>query len=179
MAIRTTTTDRNSRNSSDTVRQEHNKLLTAFYYFMLNGLMSTTIATLPAVATGTTTSKIKTTNASVAKNNGVANAVAATDDAWTLTGGVLAVSSFRRYLLLVSATDVFTVQASTDAATAAACVFNNLPATGLAILGIVTIATNGSTTFTPGTTLLGAAGITTTYIDGIDDSIILPALVNL
>lgn len=161
----------------DLVRQELNKLMQAHTYYLLNGLASTTIATTPAVAIATTASKVKTTNATVLRNAGVLNALAASDDFWTLTGGVLAVSSFRRYLLLCDASDTATVLASDDATTAAACRWVSLPDNGVAIVGILTVATDASTTFTPGTTLLSAAGITDTYVDGVDISVPLYDLV--
>jgi hypothetical protein len=47
----------------------------------------------------------------------------------------------------------------------------------VAIVGVLTVATDSTHTFTPGTTLLGAAGITATYIDGIDISVPLATLV--
>lgn len=179
MAIKTTNTDNNSRPTRDTLRQQFNLLASTVYYFLLNGILSTTTATLPVCAMAGTKSKCKTTQATVVQNAGVANAVGATDNAWTLTGADLAISKFRRYLLLVDSADAFTVQASTDAATAALCLFNALPAAGLAICGILTVATDASHTFTPGTTLLDAAGITATFIDGIDDSVLPFARVNI
>jgi hypothetical protein len=156
----------------DTVRQQYNRLASAFTYFSLNGVASTTVATAPVCDIGTTATKVKTTNATVLRNSGALNALAASDDFWTLTGGVLAVSSFRRYLLLCDASDVATVLASDDVTTAAAdCRWTTQPANGLAIVGVLTVATNGSTTFTPGTTNLSAAGVTDTYIDGWDISV--------
>jgi hypothetical protein len=179
MAIKTITADKDSRPARDTIRQQLNTLTRALYYFLLNGIMSTTTATLPACATATVTSKVKTTNATVTKNSGVAHALGASDNFWTLTGGDIAISMFRRYLLLVDGAGVATVQASTDAATKAACVFSGLPVDGLAIAGILTVATDGTHTFTPATTLLGAAGITATYIDSYDDSVFPFAVVNV
>mgnify|MGYP000877198775 FL=1 len=41
----------------------------------------------------------------------------------------------------------------------------DLPSLDYAPIGILKVATNGSTTFTAGTTLLDAAGVTVTYID--------------
>lgn len=156
----------------DTVRAELNKLMQAHTYFMLNGVASTTVATAPVVDIATTASKVKTTNATVLRNAGALNALAATDDFWTLTGPDLAASSFRRYLLLCDASDTATVMASTDSTTSAAdCRWSTLPPNGTAIVGILTVATAAATTFTPGTTLLSAAGITDTYIDGIDISV--------
>lgn len=171
MAVQTTSADNDSAVVRDTIRQEHNKLVAITRYLDLNGVASSTIATTPGCATATVTSKVKTANATVVRNAGALNAVAATDNYWTLTGGVLAVSKFRRYLLLVDSADAATVLASDDQSTAAACRFPSLPADGLAIVGILTVATDASTPFTPATTLLGAAGITATYIDGHDEAI--------
>lgn len=155
----------------DMVRQQYNKLASAHTYFSLNGLASTTIATTPAVTIATTATKVKTTNATVLRIAGALVALGASDDYWTLTGGVLAVSSFRRYLLLSNAAGTASVLASDDATTAAGCRWVTQPANGLAIVGVVTVATDASTTFTPGTTNLSAAGITDTYIDGWDISV--------
>lgn len=156
----------------DTVRAELNKLMQAHTYFMLNGLASTTVATTPAVTIATTASQVKTTNATVLRNAGVLNALAASDDFWTLTGGDLAASSFRRYLLLCDAADAASVLASDDSTVdAASCRWSSLPPNGTAIVGILTVATAAATTFTPGTTLLSAAGITDTYVDGVDISV--------
>lgn len=153
----------------DVVRQQYNQLAKAVSYFALNGVMSTTTATLPAVTIATNTTGVRTTQATVLKNAGVANALASTDNFWTLTGGILAASSFRRYLLLCDASDTASVLASDDVTTAAAdCRWSTLPANGTAIVGILTVATGAATTFEPGVTALSAAGITDTYIDGID-----------
>jgi hypothetical protein len=175
----TTAQDKNSYFSLDTVRAQYNQLAQDFSYFLLNNIMSSTTATLPQCNTATVTSQCKTTQATVALCAGVANPVAATDNAWTLTGAVLAVSSFRRYLLLVDASDVFTVLASADSTVgASSCRWASRPANGQAILGVLTVATDSTHTFTPGTTLLGAAGITATYIDGIDVNVPLATLVS-
>lgn len=122
------------------------------------------------IATGTTTSKIKTVNSVSFSVDGKLFTKAGTDDFWTLTGGVLAVSSFRVYVLLVDAAGAATVASSSDSLVSAAkCILPDLFTTveGKAIFGYTTIATNASTTFTPGTTLLGAAGITTAHFNGV------------
>lgn len=152
----------------DTLRQQYNKLANAVSYFALNGVMSTTTATLPQVGIATTATQVRTGQATVLKSAGVANALGATDDFWTLTGDALAAEKFRRYLLLCDASDTASVLASDDADSAAECRWDRLPANGTAIVGILTVATAAATTFTPGTTALSAAGITDTYIDGID-----------
>lgn len=144
---------------------EHNKLVDDLYYNSRNGSGSTA----PVVATATVTSKVKTTNNTTYYAAGQPIAKAATDNLWTLTGGVLAAASFRKYRLLLDTAGTATVQASSDSLVSAAlCDFSTRPADGVAIVGELTVATDATHTFTPATTLLGAAGITATYIDGSD-----------
>lgn len=176
-AVKTISADKDSYPVGVSTRDQLNQLIRDFYYFTQNGVMSSTVATQPLCARGGTAQKVKTTNATVLKENGAAVALAATDDYWTLAPvGVLAVSSFRRFLLLDTA-GVASVQASTDAATAAGCTWTNRPAAGTAIVGILTVATDATHTFTPATTALNAAGITATFIDGIDDSVFFASVV--
>lgn len=156
----------------DMTRQMYNKLAAWVSYAMLNGIASGTVAATPAVTIATTTTMVKTTNATVLLNAGVMNALAASDNFWTLTGGVLAASSFRRYLLLCDAADAASVLASDDSTvSAAACRWATQPPNGTAIVGILTVATDASTTFTPAVTALSASGITDTYVDGWDISV--------
>jgi lysophospholipase L1-like esterase len=126
----------------------------------------------PLVATATTTSQVKTTNQVDFEISGQVFRKAATDNFWTLTGGVQPISSWRKYLLMVSSAGAASVlQSPQDSLVSAAAVILPPPSAGKAVFGVLTVATNGATTFTPGTTLLGAAGITATYIDGLDPSI--------
>lgn len=168
-SLATVSADKDAYFTSDTIRLQFNRLVAWTYYTNRNGMISTTVATFPGVAIATDTTKVKTANATVLLCGGAVNAFAATDNAFTLTGSALAASKFRKYLLLVDASDVCTVQASSDASTAAACAFSNLPADGKAVVGMITVATDSTHTFTPATTALGAAGITTTYYDGMGD----------
>jgi hypothetical protein len=61
-----------------------------------------------------------------------------------------------------------TNQASTTVWTPAPA--NLIPA-DLCIVGIVKVSLTATTVFTPGTTLLGAGGVTTTYVDGMDGTL--------
>lgn len=147
----------------DYVRQVVNKLVAWF------DAEANTVAGKASVATGTTTSKVKTTNQTDFFVNGSVFRKAAADDFWTLTGAVQPISSWRKYLLCVdNAGAASVVQSSADSLVSAAAVpLPALPA-NKSVFGVLTVATNGATTFTPGTTLLGAAGITATYVDGLD-----------
>lgn len=129
-------------------------------------------ASIPAIARGTTAQKVKTVGAVNYLTDGAPRAQkAATDDLWTLTGSALAVSSFRKYLLLLDSAGAASVLASTDAAAAADCKFSSFP-DGKAIIGWVQVATSAAVTFTPGTTALNGAGITATFGDGIEPTLL-------
>lgn len=167
--LRTVAQDRDTYFVGGTVLQQLNKFFQFEYYSRRNGLMSTTVATLPVVAQGSNVNRVKTTNATVVKIAGAALAVNATDNAWTLTGGNLAVGQSRKYLLLVAAGSVFSVQATTDQAVLANCRIDVLPADGKAIVGILSITNGSSAVFTPDTTSLSAAGITVAFSDGPND----------
>jgi hypothetical protein len=156
----------------DQYRQEHNLLANDVMYLLLN---RGSADSPPGNALATNTARVKTANTTKFLAAGVPKSVAAADPMWTLTGGVLAALSFRKYLLLHDGTTA-TVLASTDSlVSAAACTFAARPANGKTILGTLTVATAVATTFTPDTTLLGAAGITATITDGLDGSVFLAA----
>jgi len=122
-----------------------------------------------AVATATVTSQVKTvTNPTPFVVDGQILSLAASDNFWTLTGGVQAISSWNKWLLLVNAAGAASVAVGTaSTVSAAAVVLPAIPASK-AVFGVLTVATDGTHTFTPGTTLLGAAGITATYVQGLD-----------
>ena len=139
-------------------------------------------------ATATVTSQVKTVNTATYLINGVFKSKGATDPLWTLGSAIsntlVAVASWQKYLLLLDATGTATVQEGLQSVTSAATVLwtnvSNLSAyapllsilnAGKAVIGTLTVATDATHTFTPGTTLLGAAGITATFIDGLDQSI--------
>ena len=77
-----------------------------------------------------------------------------------VTGGILAISSFRWYVVQVDSAGTMTIVAGTDNAAW-------LPALtdGCCIVGAFKVVTDSSHTFTPTSTSLVAAGITTTYFD--------------
>jgi hypothetical protein len=121
-----------------------------------------------AIAIATVTSQVKTVNSVSFAVDGALFTKAATDNFWTLTGAVLAISSWNKWLLCVDSAGTASVVIGTPSTVSAAAV--GLPAlpTSKSVIGVLTVATNGSTTFTPGTTLLGAAGITATLVNGLD-----------
>lgn len=146
----------------DYVRQCVNKLVAWM------DIVENSVAGKPAVATATTTSQVKTTNQVDFFVNGSVFRKAATDNFWTLTGGVLAISSWRKYALMVDNAGAASVVAGADSTvSAAAAGLPALPASK-SCFGVLTVATDASHTFTPGTTLLGATGITASFVDGLD-----------
>ena len=118
-------------------------------------------------ATATVTSQAKTANTFTYKVDGVFKTKGATDNFWTLNGPTVAAGSFQKWYLCVDASGAAVVIPGTPSAVSAAAV--GLPAIpqGSAIAGVLSIA-NVTNPFVPGTTLLGAAGVTATFIDGID-----------
>lgn len=103
----------------------------------------------------------------------------ATADHWTLTGAAFggAAITARGYLLLLNAAGTATVSATanatggSEAAAIAALVWPALPASS-AVVGYVTVATDGVTAFTPGTSELDAAAYTEAYANGAPPALI-------
>jgi hypothetical protein len=122
---------------------------------------------------GTTTSKVRS-NATISYTiNGEFKSKAATDDLWTLTGAVIPAGQKRTYLLLLDSAGAATVAASDTVLAAGTVTLPAWPA-DKAIVGSVTVSNGSGGNFTPGTTALNAASITTTYFDGVPAAM-LPA----
>ena len=115
---------------------------------------------------------------------------AATDNFWTLSGTTVAASSFQKYALLIDTAGAASIQEATQSIVSAAAVswanvsqlspwapFLTTVGSTKAIAGVLTIATDATHTFVPGTTLLGATGIMAMFADGIDQSL-LPLMGN-
>lgn len=118
-------------------------------------------------ATATVTSQAKTVNTFTYKVDGVFKSKAATDNFFTLNGPNVPAGSFQKWYLCIDAAGAAVVIPGTPSAVSAAAV--GLPALpqGASVAGVLTIA-NVTNPFIPATTLLGAAGVTATYVDGID-----------
>ena len=143
----------------------------------------------PGLATATVTSQVKTTAVTTFTVGGTIFSKGITDNFWTLAGTTVAINSWQKYALCVDDTGVATVVEATQSTVSAAAIrwanvtplagtFTKNPWAALAailnasrcIFGVLTVATT-SGTFIPGTTLLGAAGITATYAGSIDPSL--------
>lgn len=136
-----------------------------------------------AAAIGTTTQKVKTAATLTYTINGLFFSKAATDDFWTLAGTTVAASMFQKYLLLIDAAGAASIQEAVQANTAAKVALTNVSSAsnlapiltvlnaGKAVAVTLQIATDATHTFIPGTTALGAAGITATYNNGLDQAL--------
>lgn len=130
------------------------------------------------LAIGTTTTKVTSTIAGVVLAGGVFSASkAGTADEFTLTGAVVPASSFNKYLMMRDSAGVASIVEGIAALTAAGVRFPALPA-NKACVGVVQVATDATHTFTPGTTALNAAGITATFINGLDTAMLRTMKVN-
>ena len=181
------TTSQNPSPALDQVRVAVNAIIQDAIYAILNRpawQVSTAAVAPPLCATATVTSQVKTTNTTQLFVNGVVLSLSATDPLWTnaillaANAANLAAGSVRRYLLLWDGTSSTTVMsclssndvvigAGTAAAALLACRFPSNPPVTKAIVGILNIV-NLTNPFIPGTTLLGATGVTATYVDGPD-----------
>lgn len=153
-------------------------------------LCSSSVYTAGGITTATTTTAAKLVNTLTYTVGGKFFSKGATDNFWVLSGTVVQKSSWQKYLLLIDNTGAASVQEGTQSIVSAAAVgWSNVSALGpwapllkvlgstKAIAGTLTIATDSSHTFTPGTTALTATGITATFQDGEDQSI-LPLMAN-
>lgn len=128
-------------------------LVTAIQRF----LIGTRAFTSGAIAIGTTNSKVKTTAAINFCIDGIMYVKAATDDLFVFTDlTVQAANTTKYYLLGLDAAGAATITSGTATA------LPDCPA-GVCPVGYLKIVTTAA--FTPATTLLGAAGITTTYVN--------------
>lgn len=147
--------------------------------------------TAGGVTTASTTSKAKLVNTATFTVGGAFQSLGATDNLWVLgaTGAAttVAVGSWQKYLLMLDntpTTPVASVLEGTQSNVSAAAVrWNNIAigawgplVTALnanrTIIAVLTIATDATHTFIPGTTLFGATGITATFADGFDASLL-------
>lgn len=119
-----------------------------------------------ALAAGTTTGTFKTTAAVTYANNGILLSKGITDNL-AFSAGHTAVAPSQSCLFglwLDSAGNVTTSQGPIVAA-GDPCPVPGAPGANRTLFGLIKVATNSSTTFTPGTTGLGAAGVTSTYLN--------------
>lgn len=130
--------------------------------------------TAAGTAQATTTSKVKTTATCAYLLNGVFKSKAATDNLWTLTGSAVTAGgsgATLHYALCLDGSGTASViagpvnQGSTTVWSAAPVSFM---VADVAIVATLKISLTAATVFTPGTTATNAAGVTSTFEDGMD-----------
>jgi len=187
--------------SYDNLRVAYDQLLKDFAYGILNRpawQVAAAAVAPPVCATATVTSQVKTTATTQLYIDGVPLSLTATDNLWTnaiflaANAVSLAAGSVRRYMLLwdgATATTVVSMFSSNDQVIAnfasatlalAACrwpgpIPKNASGGSNVVVGVLSIA-NTTNPFIPGTTLLGAAGVTATYRDGPDANCFIASL---
>lgn len=125
--------------------------------------------TAGGLAEGTNANTYKTANTVTFLINGAFKSKAATDNV-AFTAGHAAINPGAdtaqrcKFLVSLSAAGVFKTTQGTIVAAADTAVAPKVPV-GEAPVGTIEVETDASTTFTPATTDLGAAGITDTYVD--------------
>lgn len=120
--------------------------------------------TSAGLAAGTTTGTFKTQNTLTYITDGVFKSKNATDNL-TFSSGHTALAASQACLFGVWINGSGTVSTSQGPIQAAGdpCPVPNPPAAGLTLVGLIKVTTDASTTFTVGTTGLGASGITAAY----------------
>jgi hypothetical protein len=200
MSINDTVAQDKSSNAiiSDTVRQQLNLAISQLTYQFLHRpawQVAAAAVAPPVLATATVTTQVKSTATTQLFVNGVPLSLTATDPlllAATFAASdpnTLAIGSVRRWEICWDGTNATTVitarpsntqviaNFSTSALALAACRWPNLPPAATVIVGVLSVV-NITNVFTPGTTLLGAAGVTATLIDGPDANCFLPSLIS-
>lgn len=132
----------------------------------LNAITKGSVTLSGALAEGAADNTFKTGATITGVVNGVIFTKAATDNIAMTAATQQAISTFAKYAVCLNASGTFATVKGTSAATSAAAL---LPAcaSGYIPVGAIEVATDGSTTFTAGSTDLGAAGITDVYTNFI------------
>ena len=131
-----------------------------------SGFLSLTAAGL---AEGTNAATFKTVNTLTFTSNGVFKSKSATDNLTFSSGHTaLAASQACLFGVWVNASGTVSTSQGPIVASGDPCPVPGAPAASLTLVGLIKVATDASTTFTPGTTDLGASGVTDTYYDCMD-----------
>jgi hypothetical protein len=128
-----------------------------------SGFQSLTAAGL---AEGTNANTYKTVNTLAYTINGVFKSKGATDNiAMTSTAGTVPPSSAALYAVWIDTSGTLSNTRGPVVAAADPCPVPTQTTANVALVGLIKVVTDASTTFTPGSTDLGAAGVTDTYFD--------------
>jgi len=130
-----------------------------------SGYLSLTAAGL---AEGTNSATFKTVNTLAYTTNGVFKSKGATDNLTFSTGTALAASQACLFAVWIDASGTVTTTQGPIVAAGDPCPVPSQTTAGTILVGLIKVTTDSSTTFTPGTTDLGASGITDAYSDCMD-----------
>ena len=130
-----------------------------------SGFLSLTAAGL---AEGTNSATFKTVNTLTFTNNGVFKSKAATDNLAFSTGTALAASQACLFAVWINTSGTVTTTQGPIVAAGDPCPVPGQSTVNVTLVGLIKVTTDSSTTFTPGTTDLGASGITDVFYDCMD-----------
>ena len=130
-----------------------------------SGYLSLTAAGL---AEGTNSATFKTVNTLTYTSNGIFKSKAATDNLTLTAGTALAVSQACLFAVWITAGGTVSTSQGPIVAAGDPCPVPGQVTANTTLVGLIKVTTDSATTFTPGTTDLGATGITDAYSDCMD-----------
>ena len=130
-----------------------------------SGYLSLTAAGL---AEGTNSATFKTVNTLTFTSNGVFKSYAATDNLAFTAGTALAASQACLFAVWITGAGAVSTTQGPIVAAGDPCPVPGQVTAGTTLVGLIKVTTSSAATFTPGTTDLGATGITDVFSDCMD-----------
>ena len=130
-----------------------------------SGYLSLTAAGL---AEGTNANTFKTTNTLAFTNNGVFKSKGATDNLTFSAGTALAANQGCLFAVWINASGTVTTTQGPIVASTDPCPVPGQTTPNTTLVGLIKVVTDSTATFTPGSTDLGASGVTDTFFDCMD-----------
>lgn len=117
------------------------------------------------LAAGTTTGTFKTTNTLTYTSNGAFKSKNATDNLTFSTGTALGASQACLFAVWIDASGTVTTSQGPIQTAGDPCPVPSQTKANTTLVGLIKVTTSSSGAFTPGTTGLGASGVTAAYTD--------------
>ena len=130
-----------------------------------SGYLSLTAAGL---AEGTNSATFKTVNTLTYTSNGIFKSKAATDNLTFTAGTALAASQACLFAVWITGAGAVSTTQGPIVAAGDPCPVPGQVTAGTTLVGLIKVTTSSSATFTPGSTDLGATGITDVFSDCMD-----------
>ena len=130
-----------------------------------SGYLSLTAAGL---AEGTNANTFKTVNTLTFTSNGVFKSYAATDNLTFTAGTALAASQACLFAVWITGAGAVSTTQGPIVAAGDPCPVPGQVTAGTTLVGLIKVTTSSSATFTPGSTDLGATGVTDVFSDCMD-----------